>query len=575
MSNTHLTGYPSIDKPWLKYYSEEAITAPLPEYTLYEYIYRLNQDNLNKIALNYYGTTTTYRELFHNVSIVAGALERCGVKAGDIVTVCMINSPEAIELIFALSKIGAIAQSIYGVSTEQEILKYIWDSKADVVITLDIFQKKFENIINDITVSKIIVVSTENAMNPEDKGAKKILSNVPYVALPNDGRFLSWEKFLDGALPTKTIMHDPYRAAVITYTGGTTGGSKGVIQSSFGLISNTYQYCKMNIDIKKEHTWLLVFPLFIGFGLFSLLIPLQMGMTVIIRQPMAESIADICREFRPNHIVYGPAFWEAFADENADLDLSYLIEPMTGGDILLPNVEKKINQYLNSHKSNYNIMNGYGMSELGPGISIQCKEVFEAGSVGIPFVKNIASVFDVDTGKELTYGIQGEICICAPSMMMGYLGNQEETNNIIKQHNDGLLWVHTGDLGYISENGFIHISGRLKRYMLSIANGVQKKVFSLDIEKILVQHPAIEKCVVVPVEDETVNQAPVAFIVLRSEEILCDELKNDIQQFAVEHLDSVYCPVRYYFVENIPLSKVGKVDYRALEKEAKNMMAPK
>lgn len=151
--------------------------------------------------------------------------------------------------------------------------------------------------------------------------------------------------------------------------------------------------------------------------------------------------------------------------------------------------------------------------------------------------------------------------------MLYYINNKAETDNILRKHADGKMWIHSGDLGYISENGFVHISGRLKRYMLCIKNGVQKKVFSLDIEKVLLECQEIENCAVVPVDDPKINQIPVAFIILKKE-FREGYNKQMLKDFCERNLEEVYCPIEYYFVTNFPLTKVGKVDYRALEKEA-------
>ncbi|MBR5410611.1 MAG: acyl--CoA ligase [Clostridia bacterium] len=568
MQKTELTGYPSIDKPWMNFYSAETIEQPLPECTIYEYITQANSQNLEKVAINYYGTNITYGELFNRISLVAGALENLGVKKGTIVTICMINSPEVISLIFALNKIGAIANLIYGVSTEKEVINYIKNTKSTIVFTLDVFQGKFLNSFDLLGLEKLIIIKTSLSMNPDYKKTKEVLSGIPDIELPKTSdTIILWSDFMKSAKHTDTLVREPHNAAIITYTGGTTGGSKGVLQSSFGIISNIYQYRLLNIRLDRKNSWLMVLPLFIGFGVFSLLIPLSIGMTVIIRIPMTDSISDLCKEFKPNHIMYSPAFWEILANSDEDIDLEYLIEPMAGGDILYPSVEEKINRFLNSHGCKYKIMNGYGMSELGPGISINCSKAYEFNSVGVPFVKNTVSAFDIETGIELKYNNIGEICVSSPSIMMGYYNDLKETNLIIKEHDDGKLWVHTGDLGYISEKGFIHISGRLKRYILHFSDGVAKKIFSLDIERVINQYPLIEKCAVVPVSDLRTNQSPVAFIISKKG-VDEKELIERIRKFAEMNLEPEYCPIRYHIVKEFPLTKVGKINYLDLEKTA-------
>lgn len=568
--NTPMTGYPSIDKPWLKYYTDEIINTPLPEATLYEHIRTVNSDNMSRVAMNYYGTNKTYSDFFADIDQVASALQQLGVQQGDMVSVIMFNSPETIYLMFALNKIGAIANMVYGADTPAEIKTHIIDADSKYVFVLDLFQNKILEFISETPIQKVIVSSITQSMSFFNRVGAKLIKRIRPISLPNDNRFISWKQFIQYSNGESNTAHDPSAPAFITYTGGTTGGSKGVLLSNKAVIAVAHQYILGEKELYRESKWAQVLPLFIAYGVTcSLMIPLSVGMTMIVRLPMADSIADLCKKFKPNHILYGPAFWEAFADDNVDLDLSYFIAPITGGDTMPEKVERKINDYLKRCNSPYKLMNGYGMTEVGAAVSVNYRHAYEAGSVGAPFVKNIVSAFDIETGKELPYGQEGEICIHTPSMMIEYLNNPEETKNIIRRHNDGLLWVHSGDLGYISSDGFIHISGRLKRYMLSIYAGVQKKVFSLDIEKVLVKHPKVEKCAVVPVDDQIHNQVPVAFVALPHGEVATEKIKKSLFDFAEMNLDPMYRPTDYYFVEKYPLTKVGKVDYKKLEEMAK------
>lgn len=572
MEEKKLTGYPSIDKPWLKYYPEEAINSPLPEGTIYERIKDCNTDNLDRVALNYYGKNITYKAFFALIERVASSLENIGVKEHDMVTVCMINSPETIVLMFALNKIGAIANMVYGADTPADIKRHINNANSSFVFVLDLFQDKILSVINETKVKTVVVANLLQGMSFINRTGATLIKKMKPLPLPDDKRFLSWKQFIKQGNGSSVTTHNPDAPAFITYTGGTTGGSKGVILSNKAVIAVAQQYIIGERELYRDSKWIQVLPLFIAYGVTcSLMIPLTVGMTLIVRIPMVDSIAQLCKKFKPNHVIYGPAFWEAFADDNANLDLSYFIAPITGGDTLPEKVEHKINAYLEKCGSRYKLMNGYGMTEVGAAVSVNYRHAYEFGSVGAPFVKNIVSAFDVETGKELPVGQEGELCINTPSTMIGYLNNDEETNNILRLHDDGLIWVHSGDLGYISENGFIHISGRLKRYMLCIANGIQKKVFSLDIEKVLVKHPAVEKCVVVPVNDKQINQAPVAFIVLANPNIDQKSVESELRTFADQNLEQVYRPKHYYFVQKFPLTKVGKVDYRALEKLAEEM----
>ena len=572
MKTSNTTGYPSIDKPWLKYYSQEVIDATLPECTIYEHIFNNNQDNLDRIALVYYGIKISYRQMFQEISYIAGALEDNGVKEGDIVTVCMINSPETIYLIFALSKIGAVANMVYGSSTSEELKKYILDVDSKIVFTLDLFQDKFVQIVDETQLEKIIVVESTRSMSEINQTDARLFKDMKPIPLPNDPRFTIWEKFLQNTRECNRTCHNADAPAVITYTGGTTGGSKGAVLSNKAIIAVAQQYIigerESQCKLQRKSIWMQVLPLFISYGVAcSLMIPLTIGMTLVIRIPMTESIADFYKKFKPNHIMYGPAYWEAFADDNKNLDLSDMITPFTGGDILHATTERKINEYLKKQGSSVLLKNGYGMTEVCAAVSVNYQHAHEFGSVGIPLVKNVISAFDTETGQELRYGEKGEICIHTPSMMLEYVNKPEETNNIIKKHEDGLLWVHSGDLGYITEDGFVHISGRLKRYMMYIANGLHKKIFSLDIEKVLLEHPYVDNCAVVPIADSVTFQKPVAFIILKKDVSHEVNIENELSAYAEKNLQDGYKPIKYIFVDRFPLTKVGKVDYLKLEND--------
>lgn len=564
-----MTGYPSIDKPWLKYYSEEAINAPLPECTMYEYILNNNQDNLKRVAINYYGTNMTYGQFFDKVTKVASALAGIGVKAGDMVTVCMINSPETVCLTFALNKIGACANMVYGASAPEEIKKQLNDVHSKFVFTLDLFQSKFAAILDQTEVETVVISTMMQSMSIGMQIGACLFKGMKRIPLPGDKRFMTWKAFLQHSNGNSYEAHDPNAPAIITYTGGTTGGSKGVVLSNKAVIAVAQQYVDGERSLSRESTWAQVLPLFIAYGVTcSMLIPMAVGMPLIVRIPMSESIADICKKFKPNHIMYGPAYWEAFADSEQDLDVSYLLAPISGGDTIHGVTEDKINKYLKDHGSKYPIMNGYGMTEVGAAVSVNMTGAYRARSIGIPFAHNIIAAFDVDTGEELPYGVDGELCIHTPSAMLGYINQPEETANIMRKHGDGLVWVHTGDLGHVDEDGFVFISGRLKRFMLHISDGLQKKVFSLDIERVLLQHPAVKNCVVVPLEDPIHNQVPVAYILPKKDTIPTDELLEEIKQFCRKNMDQYHQPVQYYYIEKIPLTKVGKVNYRELESDA-------
>lgn len=566
------SGYPSQDKPWLKYYSEEAVKVPLPEGTIYEYMKQNNINNLDEIALDYYSNKISYREFFKKIDNVAKSFAKLGVKQGEIVTVCSLNTPESIYVLYALNKLGAVANMIYSIETAENIRDRIKEVNSKILVVLDIFWEKIISILNETKVKTVIVSNLTQSMSVVNKLGARFVKKMKPLKLPLDERLVYWDAFLKGGKTVREqdvmVCNDQKLPAVIVYSGGTTGGAKGVVLSSENINTGAWYYVQCDANMHRGQTWLQVLPLFIAYGVVdSLHLPLIAGLTLIIRIVGTDTVDEVCR-LKTNHILQGPAFWENFADENRDVDLSFLVNPTSGGDVLPQVVEEKINNYLKEHNCKYSLMNGYGMSEMGGAVAVNFENVYRIGSVGIPCIKVTISAFAPETEEEMSYGCEGEICIQGPSMMLNYYNKAEETDKIIRTHKDGSVWLHSGDLGYVSEEGFVYISGRLKRFIHIKYDNIHEKVFSMDIEKILVQHDYIDKCVVVPIADKKHIQLPFAYIILKDEIEPTKETEHEIRQFCQKNLKPFCCPVQYVFCEKFPLTPINKVDYRALEKMA-------
>ena len=214
MAERKLTGYPSIDKPWLKYYSEEAINSPLPADTIYTHIKRCCEGRSQRTAINYDGKNVSYRVLFEKIDLVASALENMGVREGSIVSVCMLNSPETIYLILALNKIGATANMLCGMDSPSEIKRHLLDAESKYVFTLDIFQEKIQALISDTCVEKVVVSTLTQEMSFFSKMGARLFKKAPVLPLVNDHRFISWKQFVNQVSP---YNNEPYSQEQYTY----------------------------------------------------------------------------------------------------------------------------------------------------------------------------------------------------------------------------------------------------------------------------------------------------------------------------------------------------------------------
>lgn len=559
-----MTGYPSIDKPWLQYYDNGVIDQKLPKYSMYEYIFRNNEKYFDNIAVEYYGQTITYGAMFKEIEATASGLASIGVRQGDIVSFLAVTTPELIYSIYATNYLGAICNMIDPRMSDEVISDIISNTKSRCLILLDIFSDKVSmfTIADDCTIV-ILPTSHEN------------LSLSPKEIAPITFKHITWANLLSQVSLKCKVSNVPFSAnypALIEYTGGTTGEPKGVVLSNENVNAAAFQYARTRIDNKRGQSWQSVAAPFIAYAfIFSMHIPLSLGMIckLVIYDPQLIAVQTVKDKY--NHIAGNPLMWEnvIHLSEAQSCDFSHLIAPITGADYMSLKLENEINDFLKTHGCKWNICQGYGLTETAAGICInQGDGCTKLGSVGIPFIDTIISIFDSDTQNELKYGETGEVCIAGPSVMLGYFNNKAATDDMIKIHKDGIYWLHTGDLGHMDNDGFLFIDGRIKR-MFVYYNGA--KVFPPVIEKIIIQSKSVENCVVVGKQDpcHAVGQVPVAFVILRSDcKDSVDCVIDELNMLCKNKLPDYECPVEWNFVTSFPRTPVGKVDYRKLEQRA-------
>ncbi len=573
MKEKKLTGYPSIDKPWLKYYSEEAIKAPLPECTIYEYLWENNKDYPNDIALDYFDHKITYGELFKNIEKAAKAFSSLGLQKNDIVIMATVTIPETIYAFYALNRLGVIPNMVDPRTSVEGIHEYIKEVNAKVVLTINVTYSKIESAIVGTNVKEIIVLSPEDSLPT----VKKILLTTVNKLKSSNSKLnkisMLWNQFIIKGKDTVfcDMSYEKDTCCVIVHTGGTTGTPKGVMISNENLNSSVVQCDKSGFTFQRHHKWLGVMPPFIAYGIGNgMHLPLCMGMTLIVIPKFdPNKYDDLLLKYKPNHIAGVPSHYNTIIHSKklAKEDLSFLLSPIVGGDGAEIHFEELVNSFLQAHNCPTNLIKGYGMTEVCAAISAAARNEFnKLGSVGIPFTHSVMSVFD--SGKELPYGSKGEICMYGPHVMLGYYGKEEETNAILQIHEDGSLWVHSGDLGYIDEDGCVFIEGRLKR-MIIRADGF--KVFPKIIEDVVTNYEATKACCAVgmPDKDHSQGQLPIVFVVLNPGYISREkEAKIALTKMCQDNLPEYAQPDDFRFCDALPLTSIGKVDYRALEKEA-------
>lgn len=560
----------SAVKPWLKYYNKNDITEEVPKCTLYDYIFQNNKAYLEDIALNYFDTNITFRQLFNNIRKTAMAYQNLGVKCGDIVTICSITTPEIVYSFYAMDLIGAVPNMVDPRTSIEGIREYIKEAKSKYVCVLNEAYNKIQAAISGTDAVKIVIVSPADSLKLVKRTAYNLTKRDKNEYATN---CLKWEHFIENGegMVLEPVPYSKEHCGAIVHTGGTTGLPKGVMLSDDAFNALAFQYGRSAITFKRKQKFLNVMPPFIAYGFAcGIHLPLSLGMTsIIIPSIDPKKLAALILKYKPAHMCGVPEHYQILAKDKLmkHADISYLINSGSGGDAITIGAEREVNQFLKAHGSKYALAKGYGMTELCSTACTCMSDINKLGSVGIPLIKNTISAFKQGTDEELNVGEKGELCITGPTIMLGYYDRPEETSNVLHKHSDGKVWVHTGDSGYVDEDGFVFVDGRIKRIIIR-HDGF--KIFPSMIENIISTHPAVENCSVVayPDKDNLQGKLPYVYIVLKNNvQKMQGQIIAEISQLCQEKLPEYAQPVGYRFCETLYYTSVGKIDYRKLETE--------
>lgn len=561
---------PSQEKPWFKYYPVDADQAEnlVPRCKVYSYVKEIGEEHPDATALHYYGTDVTHRQLLANIDEAANSFAALGVKEGDRVSFLTVAFPETVAAIYGLNKIGATANMIDPRMDVDSIRNMINNSGSSILVIVDIAFPKLRKIMNDVSLEHVIVQSAARSLPLLKKIAMKIAvkTDVPYSDV-----VVNWDKFLSYGKNTVAV-EAPYvgdAVVAITHTGGTTGFPKGVMltNDSMNAVATNFKYAGLYYHLNDR--FLGIIPVFTSYGMVcGLHMPLCMHCELVLIpkfDPM--KFGKLVKDFRPLHMISTPAFYEMMMDskEMKGFDLSFLITLGSGGDTMNEGLEAKLNRFMDEHNIRYPLAQGYGMSEVSAAASFSVNDKFKSKSVGIPSVVTNIGIFDPETGEELDYYEIGEICISGPTLMKGYYNNPEETANVMRTHADGKVWVHSGDVGYFDEDGFLFIKGRVKR-MITRFDG--HKVFPVNIESMVAKHESVHNVCVIGVDDRHHGQGQYPLVLIEVDEgAERAKVCKDVFDECMDKLEERGKPVAVIPIDKIPLTGAGKNDYRTLEKE--------
>ena len=557
--------------PWKEHLGDVPFTLDYFQGSMFEAVANIAEKYPDNVAFDFYGKATTYKELIREIETCAKALKTIGVREGDRVTIALPNCPQAIQVFYAVTGGGGMCNMRHPLSGEKEIEFYLNESRSVTAITLDQFYGKFENIRKNTGVTNIVIASVKDELSKPLKAGTMIMDSINKVQkIPDDAPVIRWKDFL------KLSRHCFYNykverkgsdPAVILYSGGTTGTTKGILLSNLNFNALGQQVIAANPMFRVGDKMLAAMPLFHGFGLGVCVHTMlsQGGRCILIPRFTAEDYAKKVVKCKCNFIAGVPTLYEALLRlpymNNADL--SSLKGVFSGGDSLSVELKKKFDKFLYDHNSKVQIREGFGTTECVTASCLTPPHMAKEGSIGLPFPDTYYKIVEPGTDKELPYGEEGEILIAGPTVMMEYINHPQETAQTLRRHADGLTWIYTGDLGVMDSEGFIYFRGRAKRMIITSGYNV----YPGQIENILDANELIHMSCVIGVPDPYKMQKVKAFVMLKPGVPENDDTKELILAYCRKHIAKYAMPYDIEFRKELPKTLVGKVAYRVLEEE--------
>ncbi|MGZ5132259.1 MAG: AMP-binding protein [Caldimonas sp.] len=560
-------------RPWRRFYGSVPASLDYPEVTLYEALAATARRVPEAIAWDFLGTRCDYRSLLAQVDRCAAALAAEGLAAGDRFLISMPTSPQGVIAFYAAIRIGALPALIHPLSTAPEITHFLDATGARVALTLDAFYPSLAAATPKKPLERIVLARIGDYLPPAKRLGFWLTKGRKIAKVPADDRVRWWAPLMASASGEAAIApastNDP---EAILFSGGTTGLPKGILLSHRNFIAEGMgcaAWCAMG-----EHDAILaILPIFHGFGLGVCVNAAFMagGKSILVPQFSAEIVAKLLRSERPNVLVGVPTLFDALSKDAslAAADLSCLTACFCGADTLPRVVKERFEKLVAERGGKVKLLEGYGLTEAVSGIMATPIGDYREGSIGIPFPDMLAKICAPGTSDEVAVGKEGEICIAGPAVMLGYLDDPQANAETLRVHGDGRTWLHTGDLGRMDADGFFYFSVRLKRMIKSSGFNV----YPAQVEAVMREYPAVVEVCVIGVPDPAQVERVIAYVVLREPSNAGPQMQEALIGFCRERLIKWSCPREVRFVAALPLTNVGKVDYRSLQRRHANEAA--
>ena len=556
--------------PWVKNLGDVPAHLDYFQGSMYEAVERIARQNPNAVAFDFMGRSTTYKKMIEEIQRCAKSLRTIGVREGDCVTIAMPNCPQAIYVFYAANLIGAIANMVHPLSSEKEIEFYINESKSVTVVTLDQFYHKVEAIRQNTCAVNIVIARIRDALSKPLKAGYMLTEGRKLEKIPKDAPVIRWDEFCSLGKACFWNYKVPRKAndpAVILYSGGTTGKTKGILLTNLNFNALAQQIIATNPMFRPGDKMLSAMPLFHGFGLGVCIHSMLAngGRCILVPRFTADSYAKLITKYKCNFIAGVPTLYEALLrlPSMDKADLSCLKGVFSGGDSLSVELKKKVDKFLYDHRSMVQVREGYGTTETVTASCLTPIHMAKEGSIGLPFPDMYFKIVEPGTDIEVPYGQEGEILMAGPTVMKEYVNHPEETAQTLRHHADGLTWVYTGDLGVMDADGFVYFRGRKKRMIITSGYNV----YPGQLENILDANPMVQMSCVIGVPDPYKMQKVKAFVMLASGVEPTQETEDKLMRYCRQHIAKYALPYDIEFRKTLPTTLVGKVAYRELEEE--------
>lgn len=567
---------------WSEHHGKDNFIKEYPEYSMYACVHKTAEKYPGYVALEFQNKKTTYSEMISQIELIARALLESGIKKDDHVSVVAPNTPQAICMVYAINRIGAVANMIHPLLSAGEVKQLIENVESVAVLTFDLLYQKFAEIKWETPRKPLMIVARIADALPFYLKPLYLIKNKLDITFNPEHEIIYWNEFLKkGKLGKAKLTEDNGKGedvAAILYSGGTTGLPKGVMLQNKAFNATVVQSSEIKpYDVKDRagKKVLGLMPVFHGFGL-AMCVHMTLaegGHLCLVPKFDYKDCAKLIFKKKINHIYAVPALYEALcrSEEIEKEDLSFIDMVVVGGDKCVKKLITRMDKYLEKGNSKARLLDAYGLTESVSGVCINPFFAKREDSIGRPFPDNEVKVVKIGTQEEVPCGEDGELCFSGPTRMLGYYNNEEETARVLQKHTDGKIWVHTGDIGCIDEDGYIYYRQRYSRMLIVAGNNV----YPTQIENVINTCKNVNTSCVIGVTGKASIQKIVAVVQPTSMNIDFSQLREEILKACKKNVADYAIPQEIVFREEMPKTAMGKVSFKALTEEMNNKKGDK